>query len=93
MDWTNVRINFKNTKNPDGKLKIWIDGELKYDYEGPTNWGDNQSRKCKFKIGLYTNANNFAVNKDKAENMIVFLDYMAIAKTESKLEKLLKKDK
>ena len=31
MDWTNVRINFKNSQNPDGKLKVWIDGELIYD--------------------------------------------------------------
>ena len=26
--WTTVRINFKNTKKPDGKLKVWIDGKL-----------------------------------------------------------------
>ena len=60
--WTNVRINFKNSKRPDGKLKIWIDGKLTYDYEGPTNWGKKKHKgikrnKCRFKFGLYTNAN------------------------------------
>ena len=35
--WTNIRINFKNSKKPDGKLKVWVDEKLAYDYEGPTN--------------------------------------------------------
>ena len=26
--WTNIRINFKNSKKPDGKLKVWIDENL-----------------------------------------------------------------
>ena len=96
--WTNVRINFKNSKKPDGKLKVWIDGKLAYDYEGPTNWGKKKHEgkrrnACYFKFGLYANANLKAENKKEAEGMMVFTDYMAMAKTEEKLELLLLKDK
>ena len=96
--WTTVRINFKNTKKPDGKLKVWIDGKLAYDYEGPTNWGKKKHKgktrnNCYFKFGLYTNANQKAEHKHEAEGMTVFTDYMAMANTEEKLEALLLKDK
>ena len=96
--WTSVRINFKNTKKPDGKLKVWIDGKLAYDYEGPTNWGKKKHKGkrrnvCYFKFGLYSNANLKADQKHEAEGMMVFTDYMAMAKTEEKLETLLSKDK
>ena len=96
--WTNVRINFKNSKKPDGKLKVWIDGKLAYDYEGPTNWGKKKHKGkrrnvCYFKFGIYSNANLKAEHKHEAEGMTVFTDYMAMAKTEEKLEELLLKDK
>ena len=96
--WTNVRINFKNSKKPDGKLKIWIDGKLAYDYEGPTNWGKKKHKGkrrnvCYFKFGIYSNANLKADHKHEAEGMTVFTDYMAMAQTEEKLETLLLKDK
>ena len=96
--WTTVRINFKNSKKPDGKLKVWIDGKLAYDYEGPTNWGKKKHKGkkrnvCYFKFGLYANANLKAEHKHEAEGMTVFTDYMAMAKTEEKLETLLLKDK
>ena len=42
--WTNIRINFKNSKKPDGKVKVWIDGKIAYDYEGPTNWSKKKIR-------------------------------------------------
>ena len=96
--WTNIRINFKNSKKPDGKLKVWVDEKLAYDYEGPTNWGKkkhkgNYPNKCYFKFGIYSNANQKAEHKHLAEGMTVFTDYMAMAKTEEKLEALLLKDK
>ena len=96
--WTTVRINFKNSKKPDGKLKVWIDDKLTYDYEGPTNWGKKKHEGkrrnvCYFKFGLYSNANLKADHKYEAEGMTVFTDYMAMAKTEEKLEELLLKDK
>ena len=97
-NWTTVRINFKNSKNPDGKLKVWIDGKLTYDYEGPTNWGKKKHKGkrrnvCYFKFGLYTNTNFMAEHKHEAEGMTIFTDYMAMAKNEEKLETLLLKDK
>ena len=49
--------------------------------------------KCYFKFGIYTNANLKAEHKHEAEGMTVFADYMAMAKTEEKLEELLLKDK
>ena len=96
--WTNIRINFKNSKKPDGKLKVWVDEKLAYDYEGPTNWGKKKHKgkhrnKCYFKFGIYTNANQKAEHKHLAEGMTVFTDYMAMAKTEEKLEEILLKDK
>ena len=96
--WTNIRINFKNSKKPDGKLKVWVDEKLAYDYEGPTNWGKKKHKgkhrnKCYFKFGIYTNATQKAEHKHLAEGMTVFTDYMAMAKTEEKLEELLLKDK
>jgi hypothetical protein len=96
--WTNIRINFKNSKKLDGKLKVWIDEKLTYDYEGPTNWGKkkhkgNFTNKCYFKFGIYSNANQKTKHKHLAEGMTVFTDYMAMAKTEEKLEVLLLKDK
>ena len=101
MEWTNIRINFKNSSKSDGKLKVWIDGELKYDFEGPTNWNSirktekiaTKRNKCAFKFGLYTNANLTSPVKEHRENMTVFVDYMGFAKTEEKLEKILAKDK
>tara|TARA_B100001769_G_C22025781_1_gene551219 strand:+ start:7 stop:1002 length:996 start_codon:yes stop_codon:yes gene_type:complete len=96
--WTNVRINFKNSKKSDGKLKVWIDEKLAYDYEGPTNWGKkkhkgNYTNKCYFKFGIYSNANQKAEHKHLVEGMTVFADYMAMANTEEKLEEILLKDK
>ena len=44
-------------------------------------------------MSLYINANLKAENKHEAEWMTVFSDYMAMAKTEEKLEALLLKDK
>ena len=44
-------------------------------------------------LGIYSNANLKADHKHEAEGMTVFTDYMAMAKTEEKLETLLLKDK
>ena len=49
--------------------------------------------KCRFKFGLYTNANLKAEHRHEAEGMTIFADYMAMAKTEEELEALLLKDK
>ena len=72
--------------------------KLAYDYEGPTNWGKKKHKgktrnNCYFKFGIYSNANQKAKHKHLAEGMTVFTDYMAMAKTEEKLEEMLLKDK
>ena len=98
-NWT--EIIFSTNWHPDpekGFMKVWIDGKLAYDYEGPTNWGKKKHKGkrrnvCYFKFGLYANVNLKAEHKHEAEGMTVFTDYMAIAKTEEKLETLLLKDK
>jgi hypothetical protein len=101
MEWTNVRIYYHNSMDPNkGQLTIWIDGEKKWDYKGPTGYDNNNSadnkkigKKCRLRFGLYTNANLAATHPALAENMQVWFDAMAVAKTEDKLIKLLKKDK
>ena len=101
MEWTNVRIHFVNSQDPNkGMLEIWIDGEKKWDYKGPTgykntNSADNKNigEKCRLRFGLYVNSSLSAKDPALAENMMVWYDAMAVAKTEEKLIKLLKKDK
>ena len=41
--------------------------------------------KCYFKFGLYTNGNETAIDRKLVENMTVWYDNMAIAKSKSKL--------
>ncbi len=91
-EWTNIRIQFKNTHKPDGVLRVWVDDNLTYEYLGPTAWKGDRDR-CTFKLGLYTNANLTSVNKEERENMLIFLDSMAVAKNEIDLIKKLKKDR
>lgn len=47
--WTDVVLEFKGSKNKDGIVRVWINGELKYEYLGKTNDGG----KNYFKFGLY----------------------------------------
>ena len=47
--WTDVVLEFKSTKKKNGIIKVWINGELKYDYKGQTSDGG----KNYFKFGLY----------------------------------------
>ena len=91
-EWTNIRIQFKNTHKTDGVLRVWIDNEPAYEYLGPTNWKGDRDR-CTLKLGLYTNANLKSANKEGRENMVVLLDSMAIGKNEAALLKNLKNDK
>ena len=47
--WTDVVLEFKGSKNKDGIVRVWINGELKYEYLGKTSDGG----KNFFKFGLY----------------------------------------
>ena len=91
-EWTNIKMQFKNTYKEDGILRVWVDDNLAYEYLGPTSWKGDRD-KCTFKLGLYTNANLKSVNKESRENMVVLIDAMAIGKNEENLLKNLNKDK
>ena len=91
-EWTNIKIQFKNTYKQDGVLRVWVDNDFAYEYVGPTTWKGDRD-KCTFKLGLYTNANLKSGNKEGRENMVVLLDAMAIGKNEEELITNLKKDK
>ena len=47
--------------------------------------GYKDKNKCYFKFGLYTNGNETAIDRKLVENMTVWYDNMAIAKSKSKL--------
>jgi hypothetical protein len=47
--WTDVVLEFKSTKKKNGIIKVWINGELKYDYKGRTSDGGRNY----YKFGLY----------------------------------------
>jgi hypothetical protein len=47
--WTDVVLEFKSTKTKKGIIRVWINGELKYEYFGQTSDGG----KNYFKFGLY----------------------------------------
>ena len=47
--WTDVVLEFKGSKKTNGIVRVWINGELKYEYIGQTNDGGTNF----FKFGLY----------------------------------------
>jgi hypothetical protein len=47
--WTDVVLEFKSTKTKKGIIRVWINGELKYEYFGQTSDGG----KNYFKFGMY----------------------------------------
>jgi hypothetical protein len=47
--WTDIVLEFRSSANKDGIVKVWVNGELKYDYTGQTSDGGNNY----FKFGLY----------------------------------------
>jgi len=47
--WTDVVLEFKSTKKKNGIIRVWINGELKYDYKGRTSDGGRNY----YKFGLY----------------------------------------
>jgi len=48
-NWFDILINAKWSKKKDGFFKIWVNGELKYDYKGPTK----SKSKVYQKFGVY----------------------------------------
>ena len=50
--WNDLKYYVKNSEGNDGELKIWLNGELVYTYEGQTLYKRNQDGY--FKFGMYT---------------------------------------
>ncbi|WP_163930029.1 heparin lyase I family protein [Paraferrimonas sp. SM1919] len=50
-EWTDVRIYFKKSLNDDGKVMVWVNGELKLERHGKTLISSNEGYT---KIGMYT---------------------------------------
>lgn len=50
--WNDVKYYVKHSESADGVLKIWLDGELVYTYEGQTLYKANEDGYIKF--GMYT---------------------------------------
>ena len=48
-NWFDILINAKWSKKEDGFFKIWVNGDLRYDYEGPTK----SKSKVYQKFGVY----------------------------------------
>lgn len=47
--WNNIVLEFKGSEEKEGIVKVWVNGELKYEYTGQTNDGG----KNYFKFGMY----------------------------------------
>ena len=98
-EWINIVIMQKQTKNPDGALQVWVDGELKYSYTGrmvhPVVIRDNkkQTSQCYLKMGVYANGLTYETNPTNIENMTVWLDGITVANSKEELYKKLLKDK
>ena len=86
-EWTSVMIHHVQSNQRDkGLLEVYIDGDWTnpvYSYKGEMSIPDKN--KCYFKFGLYTNGNETAIDRKLVENMTVWYDNMAIAKSKSKL--------
>ena len=84
--WNDVVINVNHNTTPDGYMKVWINGELMYEYKGiTTRQGDPY-----FKFGIYNTAKPVGNPKynDGANfnNIWVYFDEIRFAKSCSKLK-------
>jgi len=84
--WNDIFIYVNHKTTPDGHLKVWINGELKYDYKGITT---RYEGKPYFKFGIYNTAKpvgNPEYNDGANFNNIwVYFDEIRFAKSCSKL--------
>ena len=94
-EWTSILLRHKNSIKDDGVFELYIDNYDKpvYSYYGPTSIPKKKS--CYLKFGLYTNrlASVANVNPTLVENMTVWYDAMAVAKTKNEVMALVEKDK
>ena len=85
--WNDIVVNVNHRTTPDGHMKVWINGELKYDYKGITTM---YGGKPFFKFGIYNTAKpvgNPEYNEGVGFNNIwVHFDEIRFAKTCQKLK-------
>ncbi|HCD49716.1 MAG TPA: hypothetical protein DEQ75_04995 [Alphaproteobacteria bacterium] len=85
--WNDIVIQINHSIKPDGYLKVWINGELKFDYKGITTM---HKGKPYFKFGIYNTAKpvgNPEFNDGANFNNIwVYFDEIRFAKSCQKLK-------
>ena len=86
-EWIKVRLWLSLNKG----FQIWVNDELKAEYSGKIR-GANKEKECKFKQGLYVNASGYK-NDPTRNDIAIWFDQSAIAKSEKQLDILLLKDK
>lgn len=67
--WHDIVIEIRHSTKPDGLLKVWINGQLYYEYEGITT---RHKGKPYFKFGIYNTAK--PVGNPKYDNGALFND-------------------
>ena len=87
--WTDVLINARWSNKDDGFFKLWINNELKYDYNGPTMTGKNVYQK----YGIYRTGLTRYLNFNNIENLDKCLKNEKLENTYSEIFNNLKKDK
>ena len=104
-EWTSILVHFVNRADKNGLIEVFIDGSEKpaYRFEGPlySNVGKKKPRvSCYLKLGPVAEQNKIALRKEVreelgeiTENMVVWYDALAIAKTRDKVMELVEKDK
>ena len=86
-EWIKVRLWLSLNKG----FQIWVNDELKAEYSGKIR-GNENDKECIFKQGLYVNASGYK-NDPTRNDIAIWFDQSAIAKSEKQLDMLLLKDK
>ena len=83
--WTDIVVNANWTHKDNGYYKIWADGKMIYDYQGPTFYAKNL--KANIKIGVYRNWLDriWELGRDGGTT-VVYYDEIRFGKSEKSLE-------
>ena len=83
--WTDIVVNANWTHKDNGYYKIWADGKMIYDYQGPTFYAKNL--KANIKIGVYRNWLDriWELGRDGGTT-VVYYDGIRFGKSEKSLD-------
>ena len=83
--WTDIVVNVNWSHKDDGFYKIWADGKMIYDFQGPTLYAKHL--KAGFKIGVYRNwlDHIWELGRDGGTT-IVYYDEIRFGKSEKSLD-------